>query len=76
VMALLAHAGIHQSAGMPILNGITNSVKLAEMAVKMHRLMGERFTSKRCNYAPPPSDQIAEFRRHYGADMYPTVKAP
>ena len=42
----------------------------------MNRLMGGRFTSKRCTYAPPPADQIAEFRKHYGADIYPTVKAP
>ena len=76
VMALLAHADIHDAAGMPILNGITNLVKLGEMAVKMNRLMGGRFTSKRCTYAPPPPDQIAEFRKHYGADIYPTVKSP
>jgi allantoin racemase len=76
VMALLAHADIHDAAGMPILNGITNLVKLGEMAVKMNSLMGGRFTSKRCTYAPPPPDQIAEFRRHYGADIYPTVKSP
>ncbi len=74
VMALLAHADIHEAAGMPILNGITNLVKLGEMAVKMNRLMGGRFTSKRCTYAPPPADQIGEFRKHYGADIYPTVK--
>ena len=76
VMALLAHADIHQSADMPILNGITNLVKLGEMAARMNRLMGGRFTSKRCTYAPPPPDQIVEFRSHYGADIYPTVKAP
>jgi allantoin racemase len=77
VMALLAHADIHQTEdGMPILNGITNLVKLGEMAVKMNRIMGGRFTSKRCSYAPPPPDQIVEFRKHYGADIYPTVKAP
>ncbi len=29
------------------------------MAVKMNRLMGGRFTSKRYAYAPPPPDQIA-----------------
>ena len=74
VMALLAHADIHEAAGMPILNGITNLVKLGEMAVKTNRLMGGRFTSKRCVYAPPPPDQIAEFRKHYGADIYPTVR--
>jgi Asp/Glu/hydantoin racemase len=76
VMALLAHADIHETAGMPILNGITNLVKLGEMAVKLNRLMGGRFTSKRCTYAPPPPEQIAEFRKHYGAEIYPTVKAP
>ena len=76
VMALLAHAEMHEAAGMPILNGITNLVKLGEMAVKMDRLMGGRFASKCCTYAPPPADQIAEFRKHYGADIYPTVKSP
>jgi len=76
VMALLAQADVHQSAGMPILNGITSLVTLGEAAVKLHRLMGGRFTSKRCTYAPPPADQIEEFRKHYGADIYPTVKAP
>jgi allantoin racemase len=77
VMALLAHAGIHETAdGVPILNGITNLVKLGEAAVKMDRIMGGRFISKKCLYAPPPPDQIETFRKHYGADIYPTVKAP
>jgi allantoin racemase len=77
VMAMLAHAGIHQTAdGVPILNGITNLVKLGEAAVKLNRIMGGRFTSKKCLYAPPPPDQIEAFRKHYGADIYPTVKAP
>jgi allantoin racemase len=77
VMALLAHADIYQTPdGVPILNGITNLVKLGEMAAKMNRIMGGRFTSKRCSYAAPPAEQIVEFRKHYGADIYPTVKAP
>lgn len=75
VMALLAHAGVYQTDdGVPILNGITNLVKLGEMAVRMNRIMGGRFVSKKCAYAPPPPDQIATFRAHYGADIYPTVK--
>ena len=75
VMALLAHAGIHETAdGVPIMNGITNLVKLGEAAVKMDRIMGGRFVSKKCLYAPPPADQIETFRKHYGADIYPTVK--
>jgi Asp/Glu/hydantoin racemase len=77
VMALLAHAGIHETEdGVPILNGILNLVKLGEAAVKMDKIMGGRFVSKKCVYAPPPSDQIETFRKHYGADIYPTVKAP
>ena len=76
VMALLAGADIYETPdGVPILNGITNLVKLAEAAVKMDRIMGGRFISKKCLYAPPPADQIETFRKHYGADIYPTVKA-
>ena len=75
VMALLAHAGVHETEdGVPVLNGITNLVKLGEAAVKMSRIMGGRFTSKKCTYAPPPPDQIETFRKHYGEDVYPTVK--
>ena len=77
VMAMLAQAGIHQTTdGVPILNGITNLVKLGEAAVKIDKIMGGRFTSKKFLYAPPPPDQIVAFRKHYGADIYPTVKAP
>lgn len=77
VMALLAHAGIYRTDdGVPILNGITNLVKLGETAVRMNRIMGGHFVSKKCAYAPPPPDQIETFRKHYGADIYPTVKAP
>jgi len=76
VMALLADNGIHATeTGVPILNGITNLVKLGEMAVKLDRLMGGHFTSKRLCYAPPPGDQIAELRARYGEAIYPTVKA-
>ena len=38
--------------------------------------MGGRFVSKKCVYAPPPPNMIETFRKHYGADIYPTVKAP
>ena len=43
-------------------------------AVKMNRIMGGRFTSKRLQYAPPGRDQIDEIRKYYG-DVYPTVKS-
>jgi hypothetical protein len=75
VMALLAHAGVYTTpSGAPILNGITTLVKMGEMAVKLDRIMGGTFTSKRLQYAPPGPDQIAEIREYYGANIYPTVK--
>lgn len=76
VMALLAEFGVHQAAkNTPILNGIVSLVKIGEAAVKMNRIMGGTFLSKRLYYAPPGSDQIDEIRKYYG-DVYPTVKSP
>lgn len=72
-MALLADSGIHDAGrGAPVLNGITALIKMGEMAVRMNRLMGGRFTSKRLAHAPPDAGQIEEIRRYYGA-VYPTV---
>ncbi len=76
VMALLAHAGVYTTpSGAPILNGITTLIKMGEMAVKLDRIMGGTFTSKRLQYAPPTPDQIEEIREYYGAGIYPTVAA-
>src|SRR5258706_442376 len=75
VMALLAYAGVYTTpSGAPILNGITTLVKMGEMAVRLDRIMGGTFTSKRLQYAPPGPDQIAENPENYGANIYPTVK--
>src|SRR5262245_32639702 len=76
VMALLADAGVHEAGrGTPILNGITALVKTAEAVVKLNRIMGGRFTSKRLHYAPPTAGQVAEMRKYYG-DVYPSVTPP
>lgn len=76
VMALLAHADIHEAGGgLPILNGITALVKAGEMAVGLSRVMGGRFASRVGTYAPPPADQIEELRSFYGPGIYPGVKA-
>ena len=76
VMALLAEFGVHSAAkNTPILNGIVSLVKMGEAAVKMNRIMGGKFLSKRLYYAPPGSDQIDEIRKYYG-DVYPTVSSP
>lgn len=74
VMALLADNDIYETPdGMPILNGITALVKMAEMAVRMAAVMGGRFASRVRSYAPPPADQIAELRAFYGPAIYPGV---
>jgi allantoin racemase len=76
VMALMAHWGLYKTAsGVPILNGITNLVKMGEMAVRMKQLTGE-FTSRRRVYARPPVEQIAELRKSYGDYIYPSVPNP
>lgn len=76
VMALLSHWGIFKSkSGVPVLDGITNLVKMGEMAVKIRQLTGE-FTSKRRIYAPPPPEQIRELRKAYGDYIYPSVRRP
>lgn len=73
-MVLLADAGIHEAqAGTPILCGPMALVKAGEAAVKLHRLSGGRFTSRRGAYAQPAPDQIAELRRYYGEEIYPAV---
>ena len=40
--------------------------------VKINRIMGGKFPSKRLYYAPPSPDQIDEIRKYYG-NIYPTV---
>jgi allantoin racemase len=73
LMTLLADAGIHVAERQtPILNGIHALVKTAEAVVKLNRIMGGYFLSKRLYYAPPTPDQIDEIRKYYG-DVYPSV---
>jgi allantoin racemase len=72
-MVLLAEAGITEAGrGAPVLNATVALLKAGETAVKLRRLMGGRFTSRRGAYAQPPADQIAELRRAYGP-VFPAV---
>jgi Asp/Glu/hydantoin racemase len=76
VSALLSHWGLHNTkVGVPVLDGITNLVKMGEMAVRIRELTGG-FTSKKRIYAPPPVEQIAELRKAYGDYIYPSIKNP
>lgn len=74
LMTLLIDEGVHQIERTPVVNGIIELVKFAEMAVKVRALTG-RFTSKRLNYAPPSGETLRRIRDYYGPDMYPGADA-
>ena len=59
---------------MPIFADNSQSIGRTPL-VKINRIMGGGFLSKRLYYAPPNSDQIDEIRKYYG-NIYPTVPSP
>ena len=74
-MVLLAEAGVTEAGrGAPVLNAAVALLKAGEAAVKLDRLMGGRFTSRRGAYAQPPPGQIAELRQAYGGAIFPRVQ--
>lgn len=73
VMALLAHVGLHDVDGVPIINGTIVLTKMGETAVKLKRLTGQ-FTSKQNTYAPPRGEMLRAIREVYGRDAYPGVE--
>jgi Asp/Glu/hydantoin racemase len=61
VMALLVNGRVEETEdGTPIVDGITHLVKLGEMAVKVNRVVGGRFTAERL-------DMAVEMLRSYDA---------
>ncbi len=70
VVVFLAQAGVYELERAPILNGIFELIKMAEMAVRLRALTG-RFTSKRGRYAPPSGDFLERVRAFYGKEIYP-----
>jgi allantoin racemase len=70
VGVFVIEAGLHEIGRSPVVTGIFELVKMAEMAVKLRSLTG-RFTSKRFAYAPPTGDFLQRVREHYGPDVYP-----
>ena len=71
LMVLLARHGVSEvKPGIPILNGVTALAKMGETAVKMRRLFGGNWTSRRAMYAHPPAGQLPELRSFYGP-VYP-----
>ena len=70
VIVFLADAGIFEVERAPIVNGIVELVKMAELAVRLKQHTG-RFTSKRFGHAAPSGEFLARIRDFYGADVYP-----
>jgi len=72
VMVLIAEAGVVAARdGTPVLNGVAALVKQGEAAVKLARLQGGRYTSKRLTYATPkPGPELDGLRKAYGVDVY------
>ena len=80
VMVLVADAGIHEAGPpggpkAPVLNAAVALLKQGETVVKLNKLMGGRYVSRRGAYAQPPAGQIADLRAHYG-NIFPKVIAP
>ena len=73
LMVVFAEQGINQFGNAPIVSGIIEMVKMAETAVKLHRLTG-RFTSKALSYAPPTGDYLERVHHYYGNEFYPSAK--
>lgn len=73
IAVFLAQAGLYELQRAPILNGIFELIKMAEMAVKLRSMTG-RFTSKRGRYAPPSGEFLARVRDFYGPDIYPGAR--
>jgi allantoin racemase len=75
VSVFVIEAGLHEIGRAPVVTGIYELLKMAEMAVKLRALTG-RFTSKRFSYAPPAGDFLQRIREAYGPDVYPDSAAP
>ena len=64
LISFLDWAGLRSIDGVPILNGITVTLKMAEAAVQIRRLTGV-FTSRHGLYALPPADLVEKARDAY-----------
>ena len=62
-MLLFANEHEHNVDGAPVVNGIEIVVKMAEMAIHLHRRSGLR-VSRAGDYIKPPPEIIEEFLTH------------
>jgi allantoin racemase len=70
VGVFVIEAGLFEFEKAPIVSGIFELVKMAELAVKLRTLTG-RFTSRRLGYSRPSGDFLERIRDHYGPGVYP-----
>ena len=70
IIVFLAEANIYEIDRAPIINGIVELVKLAEVTVKLRRHTG-RFTNKRFGLAAPSGEYLARIRAFYGDEVFP-----
>lgn len=71
IIVFLTEDEIFEIDGAPVINGIFELIKMGEVAVKLRRISGGRFKSKRLSYAPPTGDFLERIRNFYGPDIYP-----
>ncbi len=64
----LARAGLHQIDGVPVIDTISNAVKMTEMVVKLGKITGT-FVSRRRSFAKPPEAMLKQAISDFGIDI-------
>lgn len=70
IVTFLHDAGINKVERAPVLNCLTNLIKMGELAVRLKAKTGI-FTSKQGQYAAPTGEFLKRVRDFYGPDVYP-----
>ena len=65
---LQARRGVREIEGALVIDGLAVLIKMAETAVKLHRIMGT-FVSRKLLYQKPGEAVLASAKRDYGIDL-------
>src|SRR5688572_15361529 len=65
---LQARRGVREIDGALIVDGLAMLIKMAEMAVKLHKIMGT-VVSRKMLYQMPGADVLAKAKQDYGIDL-------
>jgi hypothetical protein len=63
-----ARRGLRELDGALIVDGLAVLIKMAEMAVKLHRIMGT-VVSRKMLYQMPDAQVLAKAKQDYGIDL-------